>query len=510
MSGDPVSAQASLRTNLSLSTESVSRIAIAVTWAAILALVMTHDRPPLVDWPNHMARHYLEALWLSGQQLPDSYQIGYGVMPNLGSDLIVPILLLVVSPIAASKIFLALAIVLFWAGPAAYVMQYSKDSSRAWIVSALVMPWLLAGTFFWGFVNYYSGVGVAFLAAANHIRLDRKASAPAWQYAAHAALLVLLYFWHLAAIGIYLVLAGCYMLDRLVRAGFRAAPRTMLRAAPMLLAMVPALSIMMWVMLTPKLNALAGGVEWSTPLRKLILAFGYFGAYDLWTDVPLMTAWGLLLLLLFRLELPRKLGLDYVGLSAIAFAILYLVLPVEVGTTSGADIRMLPPLFFLVAALLVNLPVARTATLGIGLLALIGLVRYGAIHTAWASMEGDARAITTHFGQAPKNARILVLTLDRASKTSFQSHVIGWAVPAGDAYVSSLFSYAGQQPLSLKRQPSEATVRVVDHRPILDTNAVGRDFDYVWLFNPSGVDIDLPAGWRYELGQGAGKLYKLR
>ena len=65
--------------------------------------------------------------------------------------------------VTASKIFLLFAIFLHWAGPAAFVLQYANKSPSAWIICAALIPWLLAGTFYWGFVNYYPGVRQAFL-----------------------------------------------------------------------------------------------------------------------------------------------------------------------------------------------------------------------------------------------------------------------------------------------------------------------------------------------------------
>ncbi len=488
--------------------EPAAIVAIAVAWAAVLMLIVMHDTPPIIDWPNHMARHYLESLWLSGKPLPPFYEIHYRLMPNLGSDLIVPELLLVFDTITASKIFLVLAVFLYWSGPTAFILQYGERSPSAWAVCTLIMPWLLAGTFFWGFMNYYSGVGLAFLAAANHVRIARLERAPVWQLILHSALLVLLYLWHLTSIGIYLVLAGCFMLEGFFKAGVLAWARTLRVNLPFVVAMLPALAVMIFVMMQPKLNALSGGVVWSTPLRKLVLAFGYFGAYDLWTDVPLIAAWGLALLLLFRLAARRPIVIDYAGLAAVAFAVLYVALPVELGTTSGADIRMLPPLFFTAAALLANLPLARSAIIGVGLMTVLALTRHGVIHTTWTAMEGDAKAIRAHFAQAKPRSKVLVLTLDRASKNNFQSHLIGWAVPASDAYVSSLFSYAGQQPLTLLRETSEATVSDSDGKLVMDAAAVAAGFDYVWLFNPQTPDLVLPAGWTFVLGEGAGKLYR--
>lgn len=485
-----------------------ARAVIALLALAVIAVLVRRDFPPLVDWPDHMARHYLEALWLKGESLPSFYEIAYRVMPNLGSDLIVPPLLLAFDHITASKIFLILAVLLFSAGPMLFVLQYGRHSPQAYAAAAALMPWVLAGTFFWGFMNYYSGVGLAFLAAANHLRLLRKERPGVIQLAGHAGLLLLLYVWHLTSIGIFLVLAGCMTLDILWTNGRKAFIHSIVRLLPVTATILPAIAVMIAVFLTPQLNALSGGVVWSTPLRKIALAAGYFSAYDVRLDLALSAVWVLGLALLFRLPALRPLRIDYAGLSFLAFGLLYLVLPVEVGTTSGADIRMLPSLLFTGAALLANLPLSRLAPLGLAALLAAGGVRYASIDSAWARMEGDARAIDAHFAREKANAKILVVTLDRASKTSFQSHLAGWAVPRNLAYVSNLFSYAGQQTLSLKG-PKIEPVALADGGYAIDEALVRTSFDYVYLFNPAGAKFAIPAGWTFVLGEGAGRLYRI-
>lgn len=71
-------------------------------------------------------------------------------------------------------------------------------------------------------------------------------------------MLVLLYLWHLTSIGIYLVLAGCFMLDGLLKGGLCNWAKSLRAGAPMILTMLPALAVMVFVMLQPKLNALSG------------------------------------------------------------------------------------------------------------------------------------------------------------------------------------------------------------------------------------------------------------
>src|ERR1700683_3947652 len=90
---------------------------VLLTWLAQACIIWTPTYPPLVDLPDHMARHYLEAQTLAGQPLPDGYAVVWGVLPNLGGDFLIPLLLLVMSPLTAAKGFLTLSVWLYWLGP---------------------------------------------------------------------------------------------------------------------------------------------------------------------------------------------------------------------------------------------------------------------------------------------------------------------------------------------------------------------------------------------------------
>lgn len=478
------------------------------TAAAIVILITQFDFPPLVDWPNHMARHYLEALALSGQMLPPGYAIEYAVMPNLGSDLIVPYLVMAFGHITASKTFLILSIAIYFAGPALFVLQQGSASRASLAAACLLLPWLMAGTFFWGFINYYSGVGLAFLAAANHARIAKKDRVPLWQLTVQAALLVLLYLWHLTSIGIFLVLAGCHALSSLSVSTDRL--KSFRRQILLAASAIPALVVMISVMLTPQLNALSGGLVWSAPLRKLTLIGAYFVAYMPLIDMATLALWCLAIVLMFKFKNPAPRALTFPALSALAFLVLYVILPVEVGTTSGADIRMLPPLLICGVAALATLPLSRLAPIGLSLILIASVVRTTSIAFAWSHMEHDARALSTYFRNVAPNARILVLTLDRATKQNFQSHLMGWAVPQNGAYVSNLFSYAGQQTLSLLGPKTDAILIPTDAGHSVDIAAVRANFDYVWVFNPASGAVALPSDWKPVLGEGAGKLFKVQ
>lgn len=495
---------------------SLSVIVAFATWTGIFLILSFCDYPPLIDWPNHMARHYLESEWVRGQVLPAYYDIHYSIIPNLGSDLIVPFLILAFGVNAASKIFLIFSVFIYFLGPTLFILQHNKRSEAAFAAAALGLPWLMAGTFLWGFLNFYLGVGAAFLAVWNHIRLLQSSRVESWQLIVHSALVTLLYFCHLTSFGIYLIVAGLYTLQCLAQAGdqWKVALHRLVLIA---LTIMPAVIILTRVMLVPKINALSGGVVWSTALRKFVLIGGYFISYTPWLDITVLLVWVLALLLTFSFSKiswrnVRPKDLSYLHFAWGFFAILYLALPVEIGTTSGADIRMLPPLLICSLAIVGSLSLARFANVGMALVLLCSIAKNLSIFDSWIGMSNTAREVAL-FAQKSSNPasprRVLVLLVDRATKSSFESHLMDWAVPESGMFVSDLFSFAGQQPLELKGpKPANYLVKGPDMVQI-NSEAVHSNYDYVWLFNPKRTAVGIPSQWKYVLGDEDGKLWKV-
>ena len=103
---------------------------------------------PQHDTPNHMARHYLESRYFLGEDLPEYYGIHYRVLPNLGADLIVPFLMMLFDPLTACKLFLSLAVIVYWLGPALFIWQQGDYRSGAIAASLLLLPLNMSSTFF--------------------------------------------------------------------------------------------------------------------------------------------------------------------------------------------------------------------------------------------------------------------------------------------------------------------------------------------------------------------------
>ena len=88
--------------------------------AALAVPLLVVDLPPLLDYPNHLARLFLLAGGLRDPVLARMYAVNWAVIPNLAIDLIGPPLIRVFGLYAAGKCLIALALLLPVLGSVAY------------------------------------------------------------------------------------------------------------------------------------------------------------------------------------------------------------------------------------------------------------------------------------------------------------------------------------------------------------------------------------------------------
>ena len=141
------------------------------TGLLIIPLWCVHS-PGMPDYPAHLA-----SFALIGGQAPPFLVLRHslGAIPNLASELTVPLLAKLLPLEAAAKLFLSAAVAMWVLGPGAI--------QRALFGRSGVTP--LAGAFFaynanftWGFFNYYFATGLCFLIFAAWIATARSAVLP--------------------------------------------------------------------------------------------------------------------------------------------------------------------------------------------------------------------------------------------------------------------------------------------------------------------------------------------
>ena len=323
--------------------------AFVVQWTVIWSVHF----PGQYDALNHLARHYLESQYLCGNPLPPYYEIHYRILPNLGGDMTIPFLMRVWQPLTALKVFLSFAIVLYWLGPAVFILQQGRGRASAFLASLLLLPLNFSPTFLCGFLNYYSGLGLAFLVLAHFIHLNRKPRPGVVELAAHSFLVVLLFFWHLAALVVYGVLAGCYFLSDVASRrqdwkwnGF------LWRLAAFGLPMLPALVLLALYMTTGQSQRASENTffqEWAERGVVNVLsrkAFGLvlwlFRSYDTAADLIVMGLWGGEFLAFFGSR-PFRRPLSWLHLGILALAAAYLIIPCHWRTTDSPTVARYRP-----------------------------------------------------------------------------------------------------------------------------------------------------------------------
>ena len=330
--------------------------AVAALLAAPLLLV---DVPPLLDYPNHLARLFLLAHGAADRVLAPMFALQWAIIPNLAIDLLGPPLIRMLPIHVAGRLLVALALLLPFAGAIAY--------SRA--VFGRPNPWSLAAAlvafnagFLLGFLNFQLGIGAALLLAAGWIA--NRERHPRATVALASIGIVAIFFCHLMGVLFALILIGAHELSRAWQ------DRAFL---PRALALLPLAAIAAALYGASALGTHAAEIEYLSPAAKLAQLMWPFTTYSLPLD--LLTAAAIAAILVTRRShAPRS------TLIALALlAALYAAAPYAFKGTQSLDTRftlMLALLLFAGLAPAVSRPVAAG-------LAMLIVARTGLIAVAW-------------------------------------------------------------------------------------------------------------------------------
>ena len=394
--------------------------------------------PPLLDYPNHLARMYLLP------QLPDAglaryYSVGWAPIPDLGMDAIVPFLAAVMPLEWAGKLFIALTFLLLAGGTAA-IHRTVFGRWSLWPLLAFLL--LYTRLLLWGFMSYLFGCGLALAAFAAWIALERRH----WllRFVLGTVFALAIYFAHLLAFGIYAVMIAAYEFGQIwlqrkrIAAGLR---DLVIGGAPFL----PALVLMAQ-------NSSTGRIIYANPLRKLDLLFSVFDNYSRPFDVVCFVL--IVLAIGFAywrrwVRLAPALVLPLLGVVAI-----YIAMPTQLFTAAGAD-RRIPMMMFLV---LIGGSIwqARFAKIELRFMAgaaLLFAVRFAVIAAVWLQAGKLYAQLIPGLDALPRGSCVAVAF----GKDSIQvakaplTHFTTLAVIRRDALVPTIFHYPQQQPITLQR-----------------------------------------------------------
>ena len=464
--------------------------------------------PPLVDYPNHLARMHVLASGDRSPWLAEYYEIHWAVLPNLGMDAVVPPLARRLSVETAGKVFLALTLLLLAGG----TIALHAVLHRRWSLWPLLAFFFLYNSvFLWGFLNYLWGLALAIWSYAAWIAWRR---GPAWFVIPLFSVFgTAIFFSHLFAIGLYGIFIVGYELGEYWRAGNRdlrsALRQAAIAAAPFivpgaLLLMSPLFQtnpedIPSWLKASPNPH----GIEFANPVTILEGFKGLLRTEHVTLDrLTVLVLGGLCLagLVTRRLSVASSM---YWPLLLVTLATW--LMPTNLFTGSYTEIR-LPIALILLAIASTDLHLSKpgwAAAVGTVLFVFF-LLRMTVIGAHWQQADIRYSEFLRALHAMPQGSRLFtaIRKRDFYSPAEFRmpspiptENLACWAVITNNALVSVIFSAPNQQPLRLA-QPYRryySTGEFLAGPGTINWDAVLRDYQFLLVRRDEVLRPPIPA-----------------
>lgn len=498
----------------------------AIWWLTLVALCLLllapltlTDLPPLLDYPNHLARLSVLAALPDDPVLSRFYEPHWRITPNLALDMIVPSLARIWPIHTVGRVIAGIILLLPFLGAVAYHRALTGRLSY-WPFGAALFAYNVA--FLKGFLNFTAAVGLALLLAA--IWTAWRERRPAVTIAVAAAGAVVLFFCHLGGLAFFGILAATHDLAHAATAGRDRLARSVLirLAAGVLVFAIPVL-----LYARSDLSGMTGVPEFRNLARKAGAIMFPVKNY-VW---PLDIAAGLFAAAVFVVCLGRRWCVvpPRAALTLGILLVLFLVLPHGLKGTFDVDTRFMTMIGLFAPAVLIPASIRPWAARAIGATCLVlFLARMTVILAAWSNWNGELAAFRAVIAPVQPGDVVMTVRFHAPRDTSIWTPVrTGRTLSDGtpsDAHLPALlllerrawwpflFDNASQQPIQTK-EPFQSLAAHIDSSddPItLLTRGDGpaRLFTHVLIEGPEPDAATLAAaGLRRLSGNRAGALF---
>jgi hypothetical protein len=463
-------------------------------WSTLIVLCSTLlmplavvDVPPLLDYPNHLARAYALAWGQQDAFLSRMYAPHWAIIPNLALDLVLPPLLWIMPVHIAGRILLAVALLLPVIGTVLYSNAIFGRRSY-WSVAVCLVA--CNGFFLLGFINFQLGIGLALVCAAAW--MARREAHPAATVAIGAICAVLLFFSHLMGLLFFLILLGSYEIERAWVSCRQGGPLIVVvarRAVWLLPVVAPPLALYVVSAFADVENR----IVWETGHEKLIRAAMSLVNYNLPLDMVSASLLAAFLLTCAGLRLIRVPLRSAVALGAVGG--LFAVAPFGFKGTGYIDARFAVMFGFLVFAGVrpVRLPDRAALLVAVAVVALFG-VRTAQVAVVWYAHNRDLAELRDAMSVVEPGSRVLLALVDAkevgpgqgtflrrqylSDGTRLDAHTAALLLIERHAFWTFLFAEPTQQPIRLRspyRDIAARTIGIPDIRLLSAHSPVARD-----------------------------------
>ena len=447
-----------------------------LTLLAILVVVpiWSVEYPPLVDYPNHLARGYILYHHDDVPTFREDFDVDYLSTASLAMDGFILALLPICDARTTGKLFLTLTLWLWLLGW--HCLGATLHGQPTWLALGGAL-FAYHSMFFYGFTNFSFSLGIFLLATAAWV-----AWRDGWSW------------WRLAIVA--LLALGCYFSHM---AAFIFFTGTVLAMTAWQIVVERKLSIGMLVGFVPILLPLIfffgfrsrgseSGIVWNSVAGKFVGALTLVRSYDRFLDGGFLVALMIFAVFLFAWSARTRVqgGALFAGLGCF---VMFLIGPYEIFGGAPGDARFLLP----AAALIVlsfDFAYARGKAIALLTMFLVLVIfRIGMIAFYWHGMDVGLREQIALFDAFPEQARVypLIRLADDADESKRDRpvfHVIHYAVIDRHIYSPHLFAFPGQQPMHYKTKPIAFHHGVGDF-PALDPvklHQVLANYDYLWCY----------------------------
>jgi hypothetical protein len=453
----------------------------------LLAPLLLVDVPPLLDYPNHLARLQVLAMGADDPVLSQFYAPRWGIIPDMGIDVLGLALVPLLPVHIAGRVILGIVLLLPVLGTAAY--SRALHGRTPWALGGGLLAY--SGTFLLGFLNFTAAIGLALLFAAAWLRWREDHPAPVVLLAIPAA--VALFFCHLMGLLFFGLLIGAHEAAALWPA--RADHRVLLLSAVRRLgagAAVFAVPVTLYAM--SDLGAMRGEAVFLPPAAKAAQLMMPLTNYSLPLDGATVVLIALILVA-SRWRVPLS-----AGIAIAVLALLYAAAPFAFKGTFSLDTRLVVMLGFLLFAGIAPIsspPVSASARCFGVLLVLVFAVRMTVLGMIWYGHNQDIASLRATIAPVPPGATVFVSTsrpsgnaarLSDGARTDI--HLPALLLIERRAWWPFLFDNVSQQPIETRAPYAGLAERV---GAMVDLNAVTpRDlcgFDFLLTLSDGGATL---------------------
>jgi len=463
--------------------------------------IITQPLPPLEDYVNHLGRMQVIATIGGDPDFARFYEINWQIIPNLVMDLVVPVLARVMNVYQAGQVFTVATFMLMLSG----ALAINRALYGRWSVLPLVLlPLLYNHIFLVGVMNYLLGVGVALWGLAFWLLLRDRA----WplRFVASTAVVLVLFFCHLCALGLYGLGLLAIELWRLWQKPGRPLGW---RLVDFVATGVPFLPVVPLLLKSPTWG-LKSEFFWEQQgkidgLIYVIEVYSDIVAFALAAILVTAAAWAV------RHRLLRLHPIGFVLLAVGGFV--YLIMPRVLFATYLADQRLPIALAFMVTAcahLELRHRLVRRGFLA--LLMTMVVVRVIEVDVNWAALSSATTELRDSFKRIKRGSTVLVAYADRSAGDEARDlglvHAACIAMIERSALVTTAFTVDGKQIMHVRppfneqvdtedgTPPSVEQLLVAVQRPEAENNGYWQSwttkFDYVFVLF-SDPESDNPA-----------------